>query len=239
VGDLILLGDVHLSPEGGESTRRFVDFLDGIGENVGRVVLLGDVFDLWVGPETAHVEAYREPIRAMRSLTDRGVRLTLVWGNRDFLMDETFADSVGAELAGETWTVDAGGTHVHATHGDGFLENDRGYQVLRFVLRNPLGRLVARRLPFGWAWGIGMALRRSSVRSTARKQPRAFEVSNRALERLVAGGTDLVVCGHVHRHERRVVRAGGREGTFLSLEAFGETRAFLRLRQGSVTLENA
>src|SRR5262245_31024550 len=86
----VVVSDVHLCEAEPGSARAFVGFLAGgalsrLGAR--RLVLLGDIFDAWFGASMARIGFYREVLEHLAALRSRGVRVTFVAGNRDFLFD--------------------------------------------------------------------------------------------------------------------------------------------------------
>ena len=50
---ITVVGDVHLTPEEPDVARRFATFLEDVSAKGGTLVLLGDLFDWWVGRKQA------------------------------------------------------------------------------------------------------------------------------------------------------------------------------------------
>ena len=86
----LVLGDLHLdvSPRGAPP-ERFANWLRAL-EDVPRVVILGDLFDAWVGPSHLRLPAARAVCELLAELPRRGTALEVLHGNRDFLLDRAF-----------------------------------------------------------------------------------------------------------------------------------------------------
>jgi len=203
-----LLADAHLGGPGGGAAPLVAQLAALPAEGVGRLVILGDLFQAWVGlpqfetPEVAAVAA------ALADLRRRGLHLDYVEGNRDFFLAGSgyadLFDAVALEVAFE-----AGGRRYLAVHGDGL--NDRDWQY-RFWRRLSKSRPVE--------WGVRTvprALARRLVASTEERLSKTnfkhrAEIPEAAIrayaERRLAEGHDVLLLGHFHEPRTFEVRGG-------------------------------
>lgn len=75
--------------------------------------------------------------RALHALSERGVRIYLMHGNRDFMIGQTFCYKAGCKLLADPSVVQLCGEPVLLMHGDSLCTRDEGYMRLRRLLRNP------------------------------------------------------------------------------------------------------
>lgn len=74
----------------------FVRFMKTIAPRYPELVILGDLFDYWIGDD-AHPEA--QPVIALLKLhAATGRRVIVMPGNRDVMLGAAFARAAGAEL---------------------------------------------------------------------------------------------------------------------------------------------
>lgn len=207
---VVVVGDVHLGPGSPDVTSAFLVFLEGLVGRVRHVVLLGDLFDAWVGDDQRDEPAVAPVLDALARVVAGGARVAFQAGNRDFLF------RAGPDLALELWPdvvrTRWGERTVVLTHGDLLCTADVGYQRLRRVVRSR-GFGHAARLTPGWVRrGVGKALRGAS-RRTARRAPRGVLALDYAEARRWLEGfdADLLVAGHVHTgvHHRLLAARGG------------------------------
>jgi len=78
---------------------------------------------------------YLPIIKQLKSLSDSGVKLYFIQGNRDFLISETFVKRIGASLLADECVVDLYGTKVLIMHGDTLCTDDKAYQLMRKLFR--------------------------------------------------------------------------------------------------------
>ena len=98
----------------------------------------------------------------LKDLTQRGVRVYLMHGNRDFLIGEGFCAATGAELLGDPTVVQIGGTDTLLMHGDTLCTDDVEYQAWRRKARDPACQADFLAKPLGE--------RRKAVGSDAREE---------------------------------------------------------------------
>ena len=88
--DLVFVGDVHLDRDD-EHLEGFLAFLESLRPTVGRLVFMGDLFNVWIGRrdlEQPHQRAVLERLEAMRR---DGVSVRYIEGNRDYRIAEAYA----------------------------------------------------------------------------------------------------------------------------------------------------
>ena len=92
----IIISDLHLAPTKPKTIMAFVRFMKTIAPRYPELVILGDLFDYWIGDD-AHPEA--QPVIALLKLhAATGRRVIVMPGNRDVMLGAAFARAAGAEL---------------------------------------------------------------------------------------------------------------------------------------------
>ncbi len=213
-----VIADLHLDTGDGASVERFVSWI-GRQEDLHRLVVLGDLFDVWVGPAQARERAAPRVLDALAACSARGIAIELVPGNRDFLLDRSFEERTGARLHAEGFVGTAGEHRILFVHGDTLCTKDVGYLRLRRVLRSGPVTWIAPRVPLALGSRIARVLRRESVRSLAQKLPDEKSIQRDAVVLAAAAERcDMLVCGHAHSFRDELVSAAVR---FVVLGAFG------------------
>lgn len=203
-----VVADAHLGGPGGEAAPLVAQLEEVAERGCRHLVLLGDLFQGWVGfrrfetPEIAAVAA------ALRRLRAAGVRVDYVEGNRDFFLGRgPYADCFDAVVQEVAFT--AGGTRVLAVHGDGLDERDRQYRFWRRASKSALSRLVISNVPRPLArrlvWSTEARLAKTNLEHK-RHIPRDALI--RYAERRLADGHDVVLLGHFHEERHWPVRGG-------------------------------
>lgn len=199
---LRVVGDIHLCDEQPEVEAAFLAYVDTIEGTGGTLVLLGDVFELWVGTPMQADALPRRVLARLQALIDAGTAVKFMVGNRDVAFRG--ADGFAAELWPDPVRTTLGTRTVVFTHGDQLCTADRGYQALRRFFYGPGGR-VLERLPFRVKRWLGEGTRRLSQKETGKKPRADMGIDyGEALRWLDAYGADALVAGHVHTgvHQR-------------------------------------
>ncbi|HVS10098.1 MAG TPA: metallophosphoesterase [Planctomycetota bacterium] len=226
-----IVGDLHLDVGAGAARpERFEAWLAGL-RDVPRLMILGDLFDAWIGPAQAELPAARSALGALRGLASRGTAIDVVPGNRDFLLEEGFERASGATVRpGGLVGVLEGGARVLLIHGDELCTLDRGYQRLRRVLRSAPVRWSAPRVPRPAALWVARRLRRASTQALAVKLSAETEQQVEAVRELARfHGASTLICGHAHRFRDETLAGGPR---WIVVGAFGGPRDLLRVAPG-------
>lgn len=132
----LFISDLHLPPERNQTTALFEWFLDRMTPGVELLYILGDLFDVWIGDD-AVAPGYQDVIRALRKITDNGLLVYVMHGNRDFLLGSQFAAAAGCRLIDDSTVVDLYGTRTLLLHGDTLCTDDQPYQAFRAQIRSP------------------------------------------------------------------------------------------------------
>ena len=231
----LVICDLHLDVGAAGGGLAFAAWLDAL-RGAPLLVVLGDLFDVWVGPAQATLPGAAPVLGALKRLTERGTRVRVVPGNRDFLLGERFERESGAELAPHGLVLaapGAPGARVLLVHGDELCTLDTGYQRLRGVVRSRPVAWLAPRVPLPLALRLARRLRRASTRAVAQKPVERKSMQPGAADALArASGADVLVCGHAHAYAERALDGGAR---WIVLDAFGGPRDLLCVeRDGTV-----
>ena len=199
------VSDIHImSPECARA-RAFLAFLRSLsgGSDASHLVLLGDIFDLWVADHDYFIDNYREIIDEIRRLKDEGVDISYFEGNHDLHLRYFWRDRLGIDVhEGPTFAQLAGRT-VRLEHGDQMDPDNKGYRFLRWFLRTPVIRFLIRHLPGSLITRIG---HRASAASrdytsdtkTIDREDAIAKIRAHAQKVHAEQPFDLIISGHVH-----------------------------------------
>ena len=213
-GAVLLVSDLHLAPDTPEITARFLRFLDSTAPDAKRLIILGDLFDAWAGDDDISAPFNAHIISALRTLTNSGVALDFLPGNRDFLAGEAFATATGAHLLPDPCVVDIAGTRTLLTHGDMLCTDDADYQAWRQLARTPAWQTAFLSKPLTERKREIAALRMRSEQAKRDKPMSIMDVNAMAVTTaFVAQGVDALIHGHTHQQKRHLLTIGGQDRT--------------------------
>lgn len=200
------ISDLHLSPQAPGATRIFLDFLAGPARAAGQLFILGDLFDVWPGDDTIDESPdgfSRMIVNALRALTDSGVSLSVMHGNRDFLLGDEFARRSGAKALPDPHVLSLPSWQFVLSHGDLLCTDDTDYQAFRAQVRDPAWRVAFLNKPLVERQAIAVALRQQSENSKRQKQQQAQQVMDLnpadTDDFLRHHGYATFIHGHTHR----------------------------------------
>jgi UDP-2,3-diacylglucosamine hydrolase len=150
----IFIADAHLLDPQDTNYRRLLDFLQSQRGQVRTLVLLGDIFEFWIGYRHTVFAPYVPLLESLRQLREQGTRIVYVEGNHDFHLGPYFEQVLGCRILPDGGVIELGSEKIYIGHGDLVNPNDKGYRLLRRFLRSRLLLWLSRLLPPDWAWTI-------------------------------------------------------------------------------------
>ena len=209
--EILFASDVHLTLAGNPGrNRRFLEFLDARAKDVRALYILGDLFDYWTGPVMLEEPGHVPFFEALRTVITAGTEVTLLQGNRDFLLGPVEARRLGVSVPGERTDIRLGDDRYLLAHGDLFCTRDRAYQRMKRVIRSRPFRLFARFAPGRFLRAMARRLRARSMDAVRRKTSRITDLDPDALRHWFRRGYDGILCGHIHRRRDERIPGGGR-----------------------------
>jgi len=233
----LFISDLHLTAGDAETTRRFVEFMEGPARAARDLYILGDLFEAWIGDDDD--DPRLEPIvAALGKLTNSGVACALMHGNRDFLLGQRFCEATGARLLGDYERVTLGGERALLTHGDLLCTDDTRYMTLRAELRSKQWQRDFLARPLAERRQIASDLRQLSATEIAAKDEYIMDVNQAAVERTMRDhGVTLLVHGHTHRPAVHRFELDGRPATRIVLGAWYHDPSIVRWTDAGFALE--
>jgi UDP-2,3-diacylglucosamine hydrolase len=201
----LFVSDAHLQESMPKTTRAFLDFLHNHASRARQLYLLGDLFEYWAGDDDLDAPSpYLQQItEALRHLSDTGVALFWLGGNRDFLVSEGFAKATGATLLAEPYVTTIAGHRLALVHGDAQCTDDTGYMAFRAQVRQPHWQREFLGMPLEKRKAIIAGMRDQSRAAQREKSYEIMDVNAEAIAALFdATAAELMIHGHTHRPAR-------------------------------------
>ena len=199
------VSDIHITSPDCARARAFLEWLRSLSgrSNASHLVLLGDIFDLWVADHDYFIDNYRGIIDEIRRLRNEGVDILYFEGNHDLHLKYFWAERVGLTVCEGPTYVELGGRTVRLEHGDQMDPDDTGYLFLRWFLRTPVIRFLVRHLPgrlIAWIGDRASAASRdyTSNTKTIDRDDAIEKIRVHAHEAHAERPFDLIISGHVH-----------------------------------------
>ena len=243
----LFVSDLHLQPSHPRTSAAFFGFLERHAMATRALYLLGDLFEYWAGDDDLDEPFNGQVVAALRRVSDAGIKVFWIAGNRDFLVGPAFARAAGATVLAEPFVADIGGQRIVLLHGDAECTADTNYMQFRAQVRQPEWQSQFLGLPLAQRKAIIAGLRSNSRAEQAGKAQDIMDVTPHAIEQVfVNTATDVMIHGHTHRPALHVIGATRRHvlpdwdldaqpprGGWIAVEADGAIR---RCDAGGVAL---
>jgi UDP-2,3-diacylglucosamine hydrolase len=227
-----IVSDTHLGVASQQIERSFVSFLRSLAEEAKSLIINGDLFDFWFEWKTVIPRRSFRALAALAELRDGGVNILWVAGNHDCWGGEILRQDVGVDYVVGAWEGTVAGWKIRIEHGDGLREReDRGYRMIRPIMRHPLAIKAFRMIHPDWASRLAHGSSNASRTYRAKDEGRGLR-SYAEQQLKSAKDLDLLVYGHSHvpALERMAT------GVFANAGSWLDAPTFLKLTDEAIEL---
>ena len=203
------ISDLHLSSQTPGIARRFLHYLENEARQATQLFVLGDLFEAWPGDDCIDDpddNLASEIVSALRRLADSGVSVSIMHGNRDFMLGDAFAARCGARLLPDPFLLSLPSREFVLSHGDALCTDDLEYQAFRAKVRAPAFRAAAMTRPLAERKATAAALRQQSEQSKETKNKTgqySLDLNPGAIETFLRDNR-LATFIHGHTHQPAV-----------------------------------
>ncbi len=235
---IVLFSDWHLPPQRTAQTEFFLRFVRDVCDGATQVFVLGDLFGAWVGPKHAARPGHAAVLDELGRLAATGTKVTLLRGNRDFLLDQNTTRAFGLHLASGGWAGELDGRTVRLSHGDELGQDDSLHKTMRAITGNfPISTLV-KALPISASDRLAEFYRWLSDARHARRTRKKLRPASRRIAAQFSAGADIVVIGHWHQPCLHANAFGMAGKTFVILgECTGHEASYAEISGGTIELK--
>jgi UDP-2,3-diacylglucosamine hydrolase len=196
----LFVSDLHLQASHPMTAATFLRFLAERAAAAQQLYLLGDLFEYWAGDDDIADPFHHTIVSALRALSDAGVAVFWIAGNRDFLAGQGFADAAGLTLLAEPHVITVAGQRIVLVHGDAECTDDVNYMAFRQQVRQPAWQQQFLAMPLARRKAIITGMREGSREAHTMKSDAIMDVTPAAIDALHAStGADTIIHGHTHR----------------------------------------
>ncbi|HAU1151630.1 TPA: UDP-2,3-diacylglucosamine diphosphatase [Legionella pneumophila] len=196
--DSVFISDLHLHPEDNEIQARFHRFINWARNSVKKIYILGDFFHAWSGDDSINTwsSAIAEQIK---SLTESGIEIYFMTGNRDFLLGSSFAKRTGWKILTEPTVITLGNNRILLAHGDRYCTSDRSHQRFRLLTRNRCFSFLFLRLPLSFRKRLVNGVRKISLNNHHKSIEQMDIVKEAAIRHMSENNAEILIHGHTHK----------------------------------------
>lgn len=191
-----LLSDLHLGPGTPGTLARLGRHLADTPAQA--VLLLGDIFEVWVGDD-ARQEPFEAEVTAVLRAAAQHKALYFMHGNRDFLVGADLLADTGMTALPDPSLLDAFGQRWLLAHGDAQCLDDTAYQAFRRQVRAPDWQAQFLAQPLATRQALARQMREGS-RAAQASQLMSTDLDADACRALLhEAGAATLIHGHTHR----------------------------------------
>lgn len=211
------ISDLHLKSmkeRNSQTLLRFLHFLKTQNETT-HLILLGDIFDFWIGPGRVFQFEFAPLIQALTDLKRKGVQILYCEGNHDVHIHTFWRDQLGFDVFIEPRKVQLGPWNVRMEHGDYINPSDIAYLRWRSVLRSLPLKAFAHVLPSSVVAKIGQVVsersrQETSIRREIHEEPYRQMIRSYAESMARNDNFDYIITGHMHIVDEYIFEKSGK-----------------------------
>lgn len=204
------ISDLHLAIEETAITAGFYGFLLE-PQSGDTLYILGDFFNYWVGDDVDD-EYANEIKQALKATSDRGVKIFIMHGNRDFLIGETFCKQSDCTLLNDPTLINLDGEPVLLLHGDSLCTNDLEYMEFRAMARGDAWKNNFLSQPIEARIAYAVTARKQSQKTNNTKDMSIMDVTPHAVSQILnEHNCARMIHGHTHRPATHDWQEGGQD----------------------------
>lgn len=233
----LFIADLHLDAARPQITKLFEDFLASEeARSADAVYILGDLVEAWIGDDD-DAELPARIAAATKALSDSGVPVYFMVGNRDFLLGEKFAQRAGLTLLEDGTVHELYGRPTLLMHGDVLCTDDVAYQAVRKQVRTPQWQAQILAMPLEARRAFAAKAREDSKAHTGSTMETIMDVNAQAVaEAMRRGGVTRLIHGHTHRPKVHGLEVDGVASERIVLGDWYEQGSVLRVAPEGVEL---
>lgn len=199
MNETLFVSDVHLDAARPGIIELFNTFLTERAAHADALYILGDLFEYWIGDDAPYVQ-YQSTFHCLKQLTNKGLPVYFLHGNRDFLIAQQFAEMTGVTLLAEEQVIHVYEHKILIMHGDTLCTDDIEYQRFRKKAQNKFLRWIVLHLPIKTRQSLAQRLRDTSKQAVGEKSAEIMDVNQEAvIDAMQRHQIDTLIHGHTHR----------------------------------------
>ncbi|AGF48877.1 UDP-2,3-diacylglucosamine diphosphatase [Candidatus Kinetoplastidibacterium galati] len=202
-GETWLASDFHLSEHTPKTSKIFIKFLEKASASSSNLILLGDIFDAWIGDDfiKSNDSLWLFTIIKSIKIASKYISIYILPGNRDFLLGENFSNISSASLILDSQIIlENNYQEIMISHGDELCTDDIEYQKFRTTVRNKdwKKKFLQKSLPERNI--IAKNLREYSKFSNINKSKEVMDINELEIEKKFKdiNGLSKMIHGHTH-----------------------------------------
>ncbi len=231
---IFFISDLHLNAQEPQITQLFHEFTKLLKPS-DQLYILGDFFNAWAGDD-AITDFDKEIQDHLRTLVNDNIKIYMLYGNRDFLMKESFFKKTGVTFLKDETVINLNGINTLLMHGDELCSDDKNYLRYKRIVRNPLVQTCFLALPKFWRYAIASKLRKNSQQRFDRTKLLIDVNQITVIETMKKQQVCQLIHGHTHVPGIHSFEINNKPATRIVLGAWHEKGSVLKVSDDSLEL---
>ena len=200
------ISDLHLAADAPRAFDAWSGYMRGTTADA--VLILGDLFELWIGDDSRH-EGFEARCAEVLVQSTRSRTVGFMIGNRDFMVGAEMLAACGVLPLADPTVVAAFGERVLLTHGEALCLADTDYQRFRATVRNPAWQAAALARPLEERRTLARQYRHASEQRHGTMLPLSLDLDPAAsVDWMIAANAPTLIHGHTHRPADEALQPG-------------------------------
>tara|TARA_B110000879_G_C11121874_1_gene492161 strand:- start:782 stop:1510 length:729 start_codon:yes stop_codon:yes gene_type:complete len=167
--------------------------------------ILGDLFDYYLGFDVAGVWGAGLAAK-IASLSELGISLFFLPGNRDFLIDKDFLRAAKLTRLNDPCVISLADKQITLSHGDALCTNDKYHQRFRSLSQSYIVKSLFLCLPKSYRVRVAKKIR-DAGRERSLNEHEIMPVDEVMISCMMKFKTDTLIHGHIHRPMVRCIQS--------------------------------
>lgn len=234
----LFISDLHLHESRPQITRAFFHFLHTDAAQAEALYILGDFFDSWIGDDD-DAQLPQEVASELFALSQKGVAIYFMVGNRDFLLGNEYASKAGMTIIPDGIVIDLYGTSTLLMHGDSLCTDDIEYQQFRAMVRNTQWQQQILAQPLAVRRVLAEQLREKSQSLTSMKAQDITDVTPAEVNaQMEQANVTRLIHGHTHRPARHPLIINDKQAERIVLGDWHDSAWCIKASANELALEH-
>lgn len=199
---IYFISDVHLGVLDRKDDKlredMFLSLLDKISLDAEKIYLVGDIFDYWFEYKSVIPRNFYRTLTKLHDLNQNNCEIEFLMGNHDFGHLDFFENELGIKVHSGDIERTHSGKKFYISHGDGKNPNDKGYILLKKIMRNDFSLWLYLKLHPNLGIGLASGSSKESRKYTTKKHYGEGDSMFEFAKAKIDEGFDYVIMGHRH-----------------------------------------
>lgn len=216
--DVVVISDVHLGTYGCKA-KQLTAYLKSISPSI--IILNGDIIDAWQFSKSYFPPAHLSVIKELINNITMGTRVFYITGNHDEVLRRYSDCRMGNFVLTDKLVLEIDGKMTWIFHGDVFDNTTKGSAKFLAKLGSSgygalilVNRFINMVLKFLGRERISLS--KSVMEGVNKAVTKINDFEMTAAELAIQKKYDYVICGHIHKPQKKVVRNDKGEVTYLN-----------------------